>query len=65
MSLDEDGKYAWMCSIRYNSMLINLFSTELSGMGLEPGFQALEPLPGEVSNSMARFCQQGLVEAHV
>lgn len=62
MSLDEDGKNAWMCSIR---LLINLFSTELSGMGLEPGFQALEPLPGEVSYGMARFCQQGLVKALV
>lgn len=50
MSLDEDGKYAWMCSIRYNSMLINLFSTELSGMGLEPGFQAF--------GASARWSQQ-------
>lgn len=34
-------------------------------MGLEPGSQALEPLPGEVSTGMARFCQQRLVKAHV
>lgn len=50
MSLDEDGKYACMCSIQHNSLLINLSPVEFSEMRLEPGFPGIR--------ASARWSQQ-------